>query len=134
MNRLPLIALLATGIFGQTAATVTAVQNGASFTSRIAPGSFATIKGTNFTTAPLSSNVVPVPTSLVGVTVSLNGVLCPIYYVNPTQINFLVPWNTQSGPVPLIVTARRDHISDSSTRCGGPGNPHHQECRVRTEP
>ena len=106
MKRLPPIALLfATGIFGQTAVTVTAVQNGASFTSRIAPGSFATIKGSNFTAAALSSNVLPVPTILGGVTVSLDGVLCPIYYVNPTQINFLVPWNTPSGPYPLIVTA-----------------------------
>jgi uncharacterized protein (TIGR03437 family) len=106
VNRLPIFAFfLATGVVGQTAVTVTAVQNGASFTSRIAPGSFATIKGTNFTTAALSSNIVPVPTNLGGVTVSLDGVLCPIYYVNPTQINFLVPWTTPSGPYPLIVTA-----------------------------
>ena len=29
---------------------------------------------------------------------------------------------------------RRDHISDSSTRCGGPGNPRHQECHPRIGP
>ena len=29
---------------------------------------------------------------------------------------------------------RRDHISDSSTRCSRRGNPGHQECRLRTEP
>lgn len=120
MKRLPPIALLlATGIFGQTAVTVTAVQNGASFTSRIAPGSFATIKGTNFTTGPLSSSVVPVPTILGGVTVSINGVLCPIYYVNPTQINFLVPWNTQSGPVPLIVTANGQTVGPVNITISG---------------
>src|SRR5208283_2339953 len=28
---------------------------------------------------------------------------------------------------------RRNHISDSSTRHSGPGNPHHQERRLRTE-
>jgi uncharacterized protein (TIGR03437 family) len=120
VKRLPPIALLvATGIFGQTAVTVTAVQNGASFTSRIAPGSFATIKGTNFTTAPLSSNVVPVPTILGGVTVSLDGVLCPIYYVNPTQINFLVPWNTPSGPYPLIVTANGQTVGPVNITISG---------------
>jgi uncharacterized protein (TIGR03437 family) len=120
VKRLPVIAiLLATGILGQTAVTVTAVQNGASFTSRIAPGSFATIKGTNFTTAPLSSNVVPVPTILGGVTVSLDGVLCPIYYVNPTQINFLVPWNTPSGPYPLIVTANGQTVGPVNITISG---------------
>lgn len=120
MKRLPPIALLvATGIFGQTAVTVTAVQNGASFTSRIAPGSFATIKGTNFTTAPLSSNIVPVPTILGGVAVSLDGVLCPIYYVNPTQINFLVPWNTPSGPYPLIVNANGQTVGPVNITISG---------------
>ena len=29
---------------------------------------------------------------------------------------------------------RRDHISDSSTRCSRLGNPRHQECHPRTEP
>jgi uncharacterized protein (TIGR03437 family) len=90
---------------GQTAVTVTAVQNGASFTGRITPGAYATIKGTNFTTAPLSANIVPVPILLGGVTVTVAGMPCPIYYVNPTQINFLLPWNTPIGPYPLIVTA-----------------------------
>jgi uncharacterized protein (TIGR03437 family) len=101
------IALVLTaGIcFAQSAVTVTSVQNGASFTNRITPGAFATIKGTGFVSAAQSSNIVPVPTSLGGVTVSIAGVLCPIYYVNPTQINFLVPWKTALGPYPLIVTA-----------------------------
>lgn len=98
--------LLATGIcFGQTAVTVTAVQNGASFTSRITPGAFVTIQGTNFTTAPLSAAVVPVPITLGGVSVSVAGLPCPIYYVNPTQINLLLPWTTPIGSYPLIVTA-----------------------------
>jgi uncharacterized protein (TIGR03437 family) len=106
VSRLPFIAvLLATGVFGQNTVTVTAVQNGASFTSRITPGAFATIKGTNLTSAALSANIIPVPSTLGGVTVSIAGVLCPIYYVNPTQINFLVPWNTTLGLQPLIVTA-----------------------------
>ena len=42
--------------------TVTSVLNGASFTSRITPGAFVTIKGTDFTAAPLSATTVPVGT------------------------------------------------------------------------
>jgi uncharacterized protein (TIGR03437 family) len=102
---------LAAGVcFAQTAVTVTAVQNGASFTSRITPGSYATIRGTNLTSAALSANKVPVPTQLGGVSVSIAGLQCPIYYVNPTQINFLVPWQTPAGPYPLIVTANGQTI------------------------
>jgi uncharacterized protein (TIGR03437 family) len=120
VNRIPVIGvLLATGVFGQTAVTVTAVQNGASFTSRITPGAFATIKGTNFTTAALSANIVPVPTLLGGVTVSIAGVLCPIYYVNPTQINFLVPWKTSLGLQPLIVTANGQTVGPVNITISG---------------
>jgi len=101
------IALLFAGICcGQIpAVTVTSVQNGASFTGRITPGAFVTIKGTNFTSAPLSAGVVPVPDILGGVSVSVAGIPCPIYYVNPTQINFLLPWKTPVGSYPLIVNA-----------------------------
>ncbi len=99
--------ILAAGIcFSQsTAVTVTSVQNGASFTSRITAGAFVTIKGTNFTSAAQSATVVPVQTSLGGVSVSVAGSLCPIYFVNPTQINLLLPWKTPVGVYPLIVNA-----------------------------
>jgi uncharacterized protein (TIGR03437 family) len=111
---------LAAGVcFAQTAVTVTAVQNGASFTSRITPGSFATIKGTNFTAAPVSATILPVPTNLGGVTVSIAGALCPIYYVNPTQINFLVPWKTSLGPFPLIVTANGQTVGPMIVNIAG---------------
>jgi uncharacterized protein (TIGR03437 family) len=113
---LPAIALLlATGIcFGQTAVTVTAIQNGASFTGRITPGAFVTIKGTNFTTGPLSAAVVPVPILLGGVSVSVAGLFCPIYYVNPTQINLLLPWKTPIGSYPLIVTANGQTVGPTN--------------------
>ena len=84
---------------------MTAVQNGASFTSQITPGAFVTIKGTNFTAAPLSATAVPVRRPS-GASASLSPELpCPIYYVNPTQINFLLPWKTPVGLYPLIVNA-----------------------------
>jgi uncharacterized protein (TIGR03437 family) len=93
------------GFAQNTTVTVTSVQNGASFTSRITPGGFVTIKGTNFTSAALSATVVPVQKSLGGVSVSVDGNLCLIYFVNPTQINLLLPWNTPIGPYPLVVNA-----------------------------
>jgi hypothetical protein len=76
---LPIALLLADGFcFAQPALTVTAVENGASFTSQITPGGFVTIKGTGFATAPLTATVVPWSTSFGGVSVSVAGTLCPI--------------------------------------------------------
>jgi uncharacterized protein (TIGR03437 family) len=107
MKASAIVFLFAAGfcIAQTTAVTVTAVENGASFTSQITPGGFVTILGTGFTAAPLSATVVPVSTTLGGVSVTVAGLPCPIYYVNPTQINLLLPWNTPLGPYPLVVTA-----------------------------
>jgi uncharacterized protein (TIGR03437 family) len=112
---LPIALLLADGFcFAQPALTVTAVENGASFTSQITPGGFVTIKGTGFATAPLTATVVPWSTSFGGVSVSVAGTLCPIYYVSPTQINFLLPWKTPVGSYSLIVSANGQTVGPTN--------------------
>jgi uncharacterized protein (TIGR03437 family) len=35
----------------------------------------------------------PLPTTLADLQVTVNGTAAPLYYVGPTQINFVVPWN-----------------------------------------
>jgi uncharacterized protein (TIGR03437 family) len=114
--RSPAIALLFAGICSaQTPAlTVTSVQNGASFTSQITPGGWVTIKGTGFTSAALLATTIPYSTSLGGVTVSVAGVFCPIYYVSPTQVNFLLPWKTPVGSYPLIVNANGQMVGPTN--------------------
>jgi uncharacterized protein (TIGR03437 family) len=39
------------------------------------------------------------PTALGGVTVLVNGIAAPLYYVSPTQINFQVPWDVEAPPL-----------------------------------
>ena len=42
-------------------------------------------------------NPLPLPTELADVKVTVNGTPAPLYYVGPTQINFVVPWNTPTN-------------------------------------
>ena len=49
------------------------------------------------------------PTSVAGVTVSVNGVNAPLIYVSPTQINFQVPWETAPGTT-VNVTVTRNRV------------------------
>ncbi len=81
---------------------ITAVVNGGSFQTQVAGGSFATalVAGINVpaTVAPAA----PLPTSLGGVTVTLDNVPVPLYYVSGSQINFQVPRNAL-GIVSLVV-------------------------------
>jgi uncharacterized protein (TIGR03437 family) len=70
--------------------------NGASFTSGLAPNAIGTVFGTNLswntvgvTSSNMSGSVLP--TSLGDVGVYFEGWAAYLYYVSPTQINFLVP-------------------------------------------
>jgi uncharacterized protein (TIGR03437 family) len=39
----------------------------------------------------------PLPTSLADIQVTVNGTAAPLYYVSPTQINFVMPWNAPTS-------------------------------------
>ena len=75
------------------------VLNGAS--SRVGQpvtgGSWATAYGTFPNVTQTTASVSPIPKTLGGVTVSVNGVAAPVYFVSPTQVNFLVPFAVTAG-------------------------------------
>jgi len=81
------------------------VVNGASFQPGIVPNSWAAILGTNLSssTADWTNSIVDgrLPTTLGGVTVTVGGRPAYLYFISPTQINFLVP---DIGPGPAQVT------------------------------
>jgi len=68
------------------------VVNGASFSGSLAAGSIASLFGTGFAPAAQAADKLPLPTTLGGVSVSVNGFPAPLFYVSPLQINFQVPW------------------------------------------
>ena len=72
-------------------------------------GSFQTQDG-----LPASANPgAPLPTTLKGVSVTLNGIATPLFYVSNTQINFLVPPGDGGGQATVVVTS-----SNGTTRTG----------------
>jgi len=66
--------------------------NGASYSQSISAGQIASVFGTNLAGAPHAAASMPLPSSLEGVTVTLNDRPVPLFYVSPFQINFQVPW------------------------------------------
>ncbi|MGO9011851.1 MAG: IPT/TIG domain-containing protein [Bryobacteraceae bacterium] len=85
------------------------VVNAASFLGDIAPGSRATLFGSNLADSIYQGSQVVDSnghflTEVAGVSVSVNGVNAPLTYVSPTQINFQVPWETALGTVNVQVT------------------------------
>jgi uncharacterized protein (TIGR03437 family) len=99
------ILLLSFGAFAQV--TPTAVTDAASFTGRVAPGSLATIFGTNIAKKNINASSIPLPFLLGGVQVTVDGIPAPLIFTGVTpypQINFQMPRDVQPGTANLVVT------------------------------
>jgi uncharacterized protein (TIGR03118 family) len=90
--------------------TAAKVFNAAQPAGNIAPNTFVTIQGTSLAatkrtwqTSDFANNLLP--TTVDGVTVTVNGKPAYIYFVSPVQINVLTPVDmANSGPVQVVVT------------------------------
>lgn len=96
---------------GGSAPTISAVLNGGSFGPAIAPGSWATIFGSNL--APTGANRIwrdseiingVLPTILEGTRVTVGGLAAAVYFVFPQQVNFQVPASLPPGPALVQIT------------------------------
>ncbi len=96
----------------QAAPNITAVANAASYQPGFASATWLSIFGTNLSSATYSwqnSDFVNglLPTSLEGVSVTVNGKPAFVDYISPTQINVLAPDDTATGMVQVQVTTAR---------------------------
>src|SRR5580693_10547892 len=71
------------------------VVNGVTYASgvAVAPGSIASIFGSDLAGTLAQADSVPLSTNLANVSVTMNGVPAPLFFVGPGQINVQVPWN-----------------------------------------
>jgi uncharacterized protein (TIGR03437 family) len=70
---------------------VNAVVNAAGYGAALATGSLATIFGNNLADAAAQAAPMPLPHSLATTRVEIDGQPALLYYVSPTQINFVLP-------------------------------------------
>lgn len=122
MQLLLLVSLLAPASAAPHYASATIV-NSATGQSTLAPNTFATIYGTGLayitramTPADIQGSFLPVYLSGTGVTVNINGIAAPIWYVSPTQINFLVPSTLLPGPATVVVSLDNTAGPEASVR------------------
>lgn len=101
------------------------VVNGACFgTQSPAAGSIGSLFGTSLASAATAATSLPLPTTLGGVTVRLNGIAVPLFFASAAQINFQFPWElTGLTTASATVTARSLTSSAQTVRLApaGPG-------------
>ncbi len=72
-------------------------------TASVAPGELLVLYGTGLSSSTvITQGGLAFPTSLNNVTVTMNGVSCPIYYVSSTAVSVSVPWELASNQTGLI--------------------------------
>ena len=97
------------------------VVSAASFAAGpLAPDSIASGFGRGFSTATLAANSNPPPTTLGGITVTVQdaagaGRPAPLFLVSPGQVNFLVPVGTARGTATVTVAGGETPVSATVT-------------------
>jgi len=79
------------------------IVDGASFSAPPAPGGIFSLFGANFAAATEAFSTVPLPTTLAGVSLEINGTPVPLYFVAPNQINAQLPFDTAPGPATAVI-------------------------------
>jgi uncharacterized protein (TIGR03437 family) len=98
------------------------IANAFSYKTQTSPGAAASIFGTGLSTTTLGTSA-PLPATVSGVSVTVNGVAAPIYYVSPGLVNIQVPWQTGTGTASVVVSANGLPSNTASVQVvtAGPG-------------
>jgi uncharacterized protein (TIGR03437 family) len=89
------------------------LTNAASFKEMFAPGMVMSVFGFNLSQSTAPAAMLPLPPSLGGASVTINGVSAPFYYASPGQLNVQIPYDTAPGIAILRVS---NGASDSGFR------------------
>ena len=84
-----------------------AVVNAASYSTdaTLSPGSLASLFGLSLASSTAGATSLPLPATLGGVQVLVNGTPAPLLYVSPTQINFQIPYEALGGNATVVVVS-----------------------------
>ncbi len=91
-----------------------------STSTTIQPGSWVSIYGSNFVSSPVTW-MGDFPTSLGGITVTINNKPAYIYFVSPGQIDVQAPDDTQTGSVTVVVANGTGATTQSTVTLGAVG-------------
>jgi uncharacterized protein (TIGR03437 family) len=80
-----------------------AIVNAASSVPAIAPGSLISIYGTDLAASTLQAASTPLPNSLGGTSVAINGIPMPLLFVSAHQINGQVPFEIPPGNASMVI-------------------------------
>lgn len=80
----------------------------------VAPGGIVAIFGEDLARGVAHASTIPLPTDLLGTTVTVNGMPAPLFYVSPQQVNAQIPFDARIGTA--LVQVRRAGVLSAERR------------------
>jgi uncharacterized protein (TIGR03437 family) len=108
------VSVSATRSISNQTPSISAVANGASFRQVFAPGMILSVFGSQLAPSTSIAGNTPLPNSMAGVAVTINGVAAPLYYVSPSQLNIQIPYETAAGAPAIISINNNGQITSQS--------------------
>jgi uncharacterized protein (TIGR03437 family) len=102
---------ITTASSGSATPVITGFANGASFKLTYAPGMTLSIFGSQLASSIAAASSVPLPISMGGVAVTVNGVAAPLYYVSPAQLNIQIPYETPLNSTATVNINNNGHVT-----------------------
>ena len=92
-----------------------AIGNVASYVTDSTPaGSVFVLFGQNLAARAVSATVVPLPTTLLNTSVTVNGELAPLFYVDTNQIDAQIPWDIPGNTLANVVVKNGSTVSNTA--------------------
>jgi uncharacterized protein (TIGR03437 family) len=112
----PATATVVLTVIGLSSATpsITGLTNAASYRQSYAPGMVLSIFGSNLALSTSSAGSVPLPTLLDNISLEIDGIAAPFYYVSPTQLNVQLPYETPSSGTATVVVSNNGQTASTS--------------------
>jgi uncharacterized protein (TIGR03437 family) len=108
------VSVAGSGTGSSAAPSIGSVANGASFKPSFAPGSILSVFGSRLSPVTQSASSVPLPISISGVEVLVNGIAAPLYYVAPGQLNVQIPYEASANNSATLSINNNGQVSTQS--------------------
>jgi uncharacterized protein (TIGR03437 family) len=108
------LSVTASGSGSQASPAIASVANGASFKQGFAPGAVLSLFGTSLSPVAQSASSVPLPISVSGVEVLVNGIAAPLYYVAPSQLNVQIPYEVATNTSAVVTVNNNGQVTTRS--------------------
>jgi uncharacterized protein (TIGR03437 family) len=95
--------------------SISSISNSFSYFAAFAPGMLLSAYGSNLAGATAQQTGAPLPIQLAGASASVNGLIAPLYYVSPGQINLQIPYEIPVGPAILAINNNGQVVTRSFT-------------------